>query len=101
LLKPFPDYHDFARTLRQLANRVKQPNETMTQFYFGKMNLLQACNITVKEAVSCLIDGLTDRTLQNGAKAGRYGTPESLYTEYLSTLDAETVQPQDEAKTQG
>jgi hypothetical protein len=59
------------------------------------MNLLQACNITGKEAISCLIDGLTDRTLQNGAKAGRYETLESLYTEYLSTLAAETVEPQD------
>jgi hypothetical protein len=59
------------------------------------MNLLQACNITGKEAVSCLIDGLADRTLQNGAKAGRYKTPERLYTEYLSTLSVEAVEPQD------
>jgi hypothetical protein len=67
----------------------------MTQYYFGKMNLLQACNITNKEAVSCLTDGLVDRTLKNGAKAGRYGTPEQLYAEYLSTLVTETYEPQD------
>jgi hypothetical protein len=67
----------------------------MTQYYFGKMNLLQACNITGKEAVSCLIDGLMDRTLQNGAQAGRYETPESFYTKYLSTLSMEAVEPQD------
>jgi hypothetical protein len=95
LVRTFPDHHDFASTLRQLVDRVKQPNETMTQYYFGNMNLLQACNITDKEAVSCLIDGLTDRILQYGAKAGRYETPESLYTEYLPTLAAETVEPQD------
>jgi hypothetical protein len=63
----------------------------MTQYYFGKMNLLQACNITGKHAVSCLIDGLSDRTLRNGAKAERYETPEELYTEYLSTLVAEVA----------
>jgi hypothetical protein len=64
--------------LRQLVNRMNRPNETMTQYYFGKMNLLHACNITNKEAVWCLIDGLGDRTLKNGAEAGRYGTPEQL-----------------------
>jgi hypothetical protein len=91
LVKTFPDHHDFAATLRQLVNREKQFHESMTQYYFGKMNLLQACNITGKYAVSCLIDGLRDRTLRNGAKAGRYETPEELYTEYLSTLVAEVA----------
>ncbi|KAJ3631872.1 hypothetical protein MTP99_012977 [Tenebrio molitor] len=91
LVKTFPDHHDFAATLRQLVNREKQFHESMTQYYFGKMNLLQACNITGKHAVSCLIDGLSDRTLRNGAKAGRYETPEELYTEYLSTLVAEVA----------
>jgi hypothetical protein len=31
LIRTFPDHHDFASTLRQLVDRVKQPNETMTQ----------------------------------------------------------------------
>jgi hypothetical protein len=101
LVRTFRDHHDFASTLRQLVNRVKQSNETMTQYYFGKINLLQACNITGKEAVSCLIDGLTGHTLQNGVKSGRYETPESLYTEYLSTLAAETVEPRVEHKGLG
>jgi hypothetical protein len=92
LVRTFPDHHDFASTLRQVVDLVKQPNETMTQYYFGKMNLLQACNITGKEAVSCLVDGLKDRNLQNGAKAGRYETPENLYTEYLSALSAEAAE---------
>ncbi|XP_064211389.1 uncharacterized protein LOC135265578 [Tribolium castaneum] len=61
----------------------------MAQYYFGKLNLLQACDITGTNAVSCLIDGMTDVTLRNGARAGRYVTPESLYAEYLSTLRSE------------
>jgi hypothetical protein len=52
-----------------------------------------------KDAVSCLIDGLTDRTLKNGAKAGRYETPESLYAEYLSTLSTEANESQDMGPT--
>lgn len=80
--KTFPDHHDFAATLKKLVACVKQSNQTMTQYYFTKMDLIQACKIAGKDAVSCLIDGLRDNTLQNGAQAGRYETPESLYTEY-------------------
>jgi hypothetical protein len=87
--------HDFASTLRQLVDQVQQPNETMKQYYFGKLDLLQVCNITDKEAVSCLIDGLMDHTLKNGAKAERYETPEQLYAKYLSTLTAEMLEPRD------
>nr|XP_008191903.1 PREDICTED: uncharacterized protein LOC100141851 isoform X1 [Tribolium castaneum] len=85
----FPDHHDYASTLRKLVNRVKEDGETWAQYYFGKLNLLQACDITGTNAVSCLIDGITDVTLRNGARAGRYVTPESLYAEYLSTLRSE------------
>jgi hypothetical protein len=68
MLRIFPD-HDFASTLRQLVDRVKQPNETVTPYYFGKLDLLRVCNINDKEADSCLIDGQVDHTLKNGGQA--------------------------------
>ena len=46
------------------------------------MSLLQACDITGRNAVSCLIDGITNLTIQTG----RCATPEELPHEYLSTL---------------
>ncbi|XP_018319869.1 uncharacterized protein LOC108733273 isoform X1 [Agrilus planipennis] len=90
--RTFPDHHDFSSTLKKLVARVKQRNETMTQYYFGKMDLLHACKIDGKDAVSCLIDGINDRTLQNSAKAGRYDTPERLYEEFLSTITDEIIE---------
>nr|CAI5840104.1 unnamed protein product [Callosobruchus analis] len=33
------------------------------------------------------IDGISDVTVQSGAKVGRYASPEYLYREYLSTLE--------------
>ncbi|KAJ8953799.1 hypothetical protein NQ318_006646 [Aromia moschata] len=84
--RTFPDHHDFSATLRKLVNRSKLATETMTQYYFAKLELLQACEITGTKAVSCLIDGIGDRALQNSAKAGRYETPEHLYEKFLSTL---------------
>jgi hypothetical protein len=49
-------------------DRVKQSNETMTQYYLGKMDLLQVCDVNDREADSHLIDGLMGHTLRNGAK---------------------------------
>lgn len=91
IIKTFPDHHDFATTLKKLVNRSKQTNESWIQYYFSKMDLIQACKITDRDAVSCLIDGMNDRTLQNGAKAGRYENPEALFTEYLSTRTNDIV----------
>ncbi|KAJ3634751.1 hypothetical protein MTP99_007696 [Tenebrio molitor] len=50
LVKTFPDHHDFATTLRQLVNREKQFHESMTQYYLGKINLLQACTLVAEVA---------------------------------------------------
>lgn len=86
IIKSFPDHNDYAALLRKMLNRKKRSGETMTTYYFEKMELLRGCRISEKEAVSCLIDGLEDTVLQNGACAGRYNTPESLYEEYLSAI---------------
>jgi hypothetical protein len=100
-MNTFPDHRDYATTLRQVVGPIKQPKETMAQYYFGKMNLLQACNIGGKDAVSCFIDGLVDRTFRNGVKAGRFESPEKLYAEYLSLLNTDTWCPQDDKDPNG
>ncbi|XP_031330617.1 uncharacterized protein LOC116161422 [Photinus pyralis] len=86
LVKSFPEHHDFATVLRKLVQRTKSSNESWEHYYFEKMELINACEIKGKKAVSCLIDGIPDATLQAGARAGRYESPSLLYAEYLSTL---------------
>lgn len=83
ITKTFPDNVDFAATLRNLVNREKLPDETMTQYYFSKMYLLEACKISGVNAVSCLIDGLPNPFLKQEAKSCNFLTPESLYSEFL------------------
>ncbi|XP_044760406.1 uncharacterized protein LOC123317860 [Coccinella septempunctata] len=86
IMKTFPDHVDYSKSLRRMLERQKRKNETMTSYYFGKMELLRTCQITGKNAVSCLIDGIPDITIQNAARAGRYVVPEALFEEYLSML---------------
>lgn len=86
IIKTFPDHIDYAKILRKMLNRTKLSTETMTCYYFCKMELLTACQITGKHAVSCVIDGIPDVSIQNAARAGRYATPEALFEEYLGML---------------
>ncbi|KAI4467946.1 enzymatic polyprotein-related [Holotrichia oblita] len=80
LLKTFTEHQDFATVLRKLLQRVKIPNESWKQYYFYK--LVSAGDIIGKEAVSCLIDGIRDLSMQAGVRAGRYPSPDTMYAEY-------------------
>lgn len=86
IIKSFPDHSDYATLLHTMLSRTKQPDETMTTYYFEKMELLRGCEIIGKNAVSCLIAGLPEKNIQNAARAGRHDTPESLYEEFLSAV---------------
>ncbi|KAJ8913124.1 hypothetical protein NQ315_006042 [Exocentrus adspersus] len=86
LLKSFPEHQDYATINRKMMNRYKKPTETWEEYYFSKLELINSCEISPRNAVSCLIDGITDPTIQVGTRAGRYDTPDRLYAEYLSSL---------------
>ncbi|KAG5896062.1 hypothetical protein JTB14_011057 [Gonioctena quinquepunctata] len=86
ITKTFPDNVEFVSTLRMLLNRDKRQDETMTQYYFSKMYLLEACKVSGVNAVSCLIDGLVEPYLQQEAKAYNFLTPETLYSQYLCQI---------------
>ncbi|XP_074040792.1 uncharacterized protein [Leptinotarsa decemlineata] len=63
LLKSFPEHQDYATSLRKLLNRRKLPSEGWEEYYFDKMDMINACEIKPKHAVSCLIDGIDNPTM--------------------------------------
>ncbi|EFA00466.1 uncharacterized protein LOC103312255 [Tribolium castaneum] len=91
ICKVFPDNTDFVTTLKRLVTRLKQADESMTTYYFSKMYLIEACKITGEDAVSCLIDGLNNQTIQIQAKAQNFLTPETLYSQFLMVLPEYSV----------
>jgi hypothetical protein len=86
ILQAFPDHRDFATSLRTMLAKKKDATESWSQYYFSKMELIRACELSEKQAVSCVIDGISNDIIQTGARAGRYETPEVLYSSFLSTL---------------
>lgn len=88
ILRTFPDVKDFATLLRTMLNRKKRREENWHSYYFDKIGLIKACGINDRNAVSCIIDGINDISVQTGAKAGRYDTPEELYSNYFTALSS-------------
>jgi transposase InsO family protein len=99
ILQAFPDHRDFATSLRTMLAKKKDETESWSQYYFSKMELIRACELSEKQAVSCVIDGISNDIIQTGARAGRYETPEALYSSFLSTLVAQSTEGQREQQT--
>lgn len=100
ILQAFPDHRDFAISLRTMLARKKYEAESWSQYYFNKMELIRVCELSDKQAVSCVIDGIQNDVIQTGARAGRYENPEVLYSSFLSTLVTQKAEGQREQQSQ-
>jgi hypothetical protein len=64
------------------------------------VNIIRVCELSDKQAVSCVIDGIQNDVIQTGARAGRYENPEVLYSSFLSTLVTQKAEGQREQQSQ-
>jgi hypothetical protein len=85
LLKTFPSVENYAVLLNEMLERKVRYNETLENYFYHKVNLLNRCEIYNKKAVDCIIYGLDDRGMRLGAQAGNYSQPEQLLA-YLKTV---------------
>ncbi|KAI5641329.1 hypothetical protein NE865_06367 [Phthorimaea operculella] len=86
LIRAFPRSTDYVDRLEEMLGRIKNNNETMTQYYHDKMSLLKKCGFNGENATSCLIRGLPVE-LQTNAKAFNCESPDQLYYGFLSSLE--------------
>lgn len=86
LIQAFPTRRNYCDLLHIMLNRRKRADETYVRYYYEKLSLLNLCQITGKNAVSCIIGGITEAHIGVAANAGNFADPEGLYT-YLSTLE--------------
>lgn len=91
LVHAFPTRRNFCEALQEMLNRRKRVEETYTKYYYEKLALLNSCRITGRDAVSCIIGGISEEHITSAANAGNYADPEALFT-YLRTLP-QPVQP--------
>lgn len=78
LLESFPCREDFAELLTEMLGKRVRYGESLEQYYYAKINLLNRCKITGRQAVDCILHGVDDRAVRVGAQAVQFSEPEQL-----------------------
>lgn len=84
LRKAFPNEQNYGRLLEEMLNRTTRSNESLREYFYDKLSLINRCEIVGKKAVDCVVHGIADRSIRTGAQALNCGEPEDLLN-YLSS----------------
>lgn len=58
--------------------RTTRYGENLRDYYYDKLTLMNRCEIYGKKAVDCIIHGITDKSIRNGAQALSCSEPDDL-----------------------
>lgn len=89
LIQAFPSTKDYYELLEDMVKRKKVSDETYSKYFFDKLALINLCKISGRDAVACVIGGLSE-DLKPSARMGNFKEPEEIY-EYLQTLNRESA----------
>ncbi|XP_075990295.1 uncharacterized protein LOC142985939 [Anticarsia gemmatalis] len=78
LRKAFPSEDNYGRLLEEMLSRTSRIDENLREYFYDKLTLLNRCEISGKKAVDCIVHGITDRSIRNGAQAQNCTEPEDL-----------------------
>lgn len=78
LRKAFPTEENYGRLLEEMLNRTSRSDESLRDYFHDKLGLLNRCEITGKKAADCIIHGISDRSIRNGAQTLNSTEPEDL-----------------------
>lgn len=93
LVKAFPSEINFGKLLEKMLGRTTRSGENLREYFYEKLTLLSRCEINVRKAVDCVIHGITDVAIRNGAQALRCTEPEELLS-YLVSQKTKDFLPQ-------
>lgn len=82
--KAFPNDIYFGKMLEEMLSRKSRTDETLRDYFYDKLSLLSRCEIVGRKAVDCIIYGISDSSIRNGAQALKCEEPEDLLN-YLAS----------------
>lgn len=85
LLENFPCREDYAELLTIMLAKKARYGESLENYYYDKMNLINRCGIKGRKAVDCILNGIDDRAVRVGAQAAQFREPEQALM-YLKTV---------------
>lgn len=87
LLKTFSSEDNYGDLLSEMLSRKSKRYETLEEYYYDKIRLLNRCEITGTKAVDCLIHGIFDHNTRMNIQGSRFSEPEEVlsYFRKIST----------------
>lgn len=80
LLSAFPSEENYGQMLSDMLAKRARFADSLEDYFYDKVALLNRCGITGKRAVECIIHGIDDRSVKLGAEAAQYTDPDKLLT---------------------
>lgn len=74
----FPSDDNYGQLLTTMLGKRAKFNDSLEEYFYDKVVLLNRCGIEGKKAVDCIIFGIDDRSVRLGAEAARFSTPDQL-----------------------
>lgn len=81
----FPCSENYGQLLTTMLARRARFNDSLEEYFYEKISLLNRCGIEGKKAVECIIFGIEDRSLRLSAEAARFESPDQLLP-YLKNI---------------
>lgn len=87
LLKAFHCEDNYGDLLTEMLSRKSRRNETLEEYYYDKLRLINHCKIEDLKAVDCLIHGIYDNNIKMNAQGLCFNKPEDLLS-YFKKLNS-------------
>lgn len=80
LLKAFPCEENYGDLLTEMLSRKSRRHETLEEYYYDKVRLINRCEIVGFKAVDCLTHGIFDNNIRMNAQGQCFNEPEDVLT---------------------
>ncbi|XP_045784658.1 uncharacterized protein LOC123880536 [Maniola jurtina] len=89
LASAFPSEQNFGQLLTEMLVCKAQVNDSLEEYFYEKMVLLNRCKISGKDAIDCILFGIEDGSIRASAEAAQFREPDKLLA-YLRNVKSKT-----------
>ncbi|XP_061724322.1 uncharacterized protein LOC133530430 [Cydia pomonella] len=85
LLEAFPDDQNYADQLVEMLNRKSRRNETLVEYFYDKIMLINRCKLKGRQAVDCISHGIYEYNIRMHVEGAHYDDPNQVL-EYFRNI---------------
>lgn len=89
LRSAFPSEENYGQMLTEMLAKRAKFGESLEEYFYEKVSLLNRCDILGKRAVECILHGIDDRSVRLGAEAAQFNDQDKLLS-YLRNVKTGT-----------